>query len=326
MYSAGKQMADALRQRVLSGLHLGLLQPGDRLPSIRAIASEFHANPRVALAAYQLLATEGIVELRERSGIYVAASRPVAESMTPRQSDWLADVVVQGLRRGIAAPDLPGHLRRCLSTHRLRAVVVECNTDQLWSMTDELARDYGFDVTALDLDTLGAESESQHLAPELLRANVLVTTAYHSTEVRHLAERLGVSAIVVTMCTDLFAETQRLLAHEPVYYVVDDPRMAAKLRTVFSSSPGIANLRTLVHGRDDLDSIPARAPVYLTRLTRSRLKGHPLLARTLPEARVFTAESAREISAYVIRANLGALLVEAVGGRTADNSAQGISV
>ncbi len=282
------KLAEALRQRVLSGMHLGFLQAGDRLPSVRETAAEFDVTPRMTSAAYRLLEKEGIVEIRQRSGVFVAPSRTAAESMTPRQSDWLADIVMQGLKRGLPAPDLPDHLRRCLTTLHLRAVVLECNSDQLWSMTDELTHDFGLDATSVDLHELRGLESSADLPAQLREADVFVTTAYHAVEVRRLADQLQKPAIVVTMCTDLFAETQRLLERQSVYYVVDDPRMAAKLQDVFSSSPGSGNLRTLVSGRDELGAIPATAPVYLTRLARSRLSDNPLLTRTLAEARVFT--------------------------------------
>lgn len=316
-----KQITDLLRQRVLSGLHLGLLHAGDRLPSVREIASELDASPRVVLAAYRVLAREGLTELRPRSGIYVAPPQSADSLLTPRQSDWLAELVVDGLGRGIPALSLPDHIRRCIATVRLRAVILECNRDQLWSMTNELASDYGFDATCVDLETVRPDTLPANLPPELAAADVLVTTAYHATEVRGLGDRLQLPVIVATMCTDLFAETRRLLEHQRVYYVVDDPRMAAKLHTVFSAAPGYANLTVLVTGRDDLAVIPRSAPVYLTRLARRRLAGHRLLARTLAEARVFTKESAREITAYLIRANLAALMVEAVQKPGADEGA-----
>lgn len=314
------KITDALRQRVLSGLHLGLLHPGDRLPSIRTIAAEFGVDPRVGLAAYRELAIEGVVELRPRSGIYVAVpSDHGPEQRTSRQSDWLADILVQGLQRGIAATELPNHLARCLTALRLRAVVVECTRDQLWSMTDELIRDYGIDASPVDLATLRPHRARADLPAAMRAADLLVSTAYHAAEVHELARTLGIPAIVVTMCTDLFAETGRLLARGQVYFVVDDPRMERKLHEVFASADGAQNLRTLVRERDDLEAIPPKAPVYLTRLTRERLpSGNPLLARTLPEARVFTAASAREITAYLVRTNLAALMVQAVGRHTAD--------
>ena len=154
-----------------------------------------------------------------------------------------------------------------------------------------------------------------------LGTDVFVSTAYHAARVHELARSLGTPAIVVTMCTDLFAETGRLLTHGPVYFVVDDPRMAAKLHEVFASAAGARNLRTLVRDADDLNAIPPKAPVYLTRLTRERLPADsPLLTRTLPEARVFTTASAREITSFRVRTNLAALMVQAVGQHTADTA------
>jgi len=317
------EIVEQLRQRVLSGLHLGLLSHGDRLPSVRELARELSANPRAILAAYRQLESDGIVELRPRSGIFVAPS-PTSVSAgwgaRPQSSDWLADVVAQGIRRGVPAPAFPDHVRRCLETRRLKAVVLECNDDQRWSMADELARDYGFDATSVDCE-VAERAAGAAPATELRDADLLVTTSFHAREVRQLGQRLRVPSIVVTMCTELFAEVHRLLSRESVYFVVSDARMALKLQKIFAAARGASNLRVLVRGRDDLARIPAAAPVYLTRLTREKLGGDPLLARTLPEARVFSAESARELVSFVLRANLETLMVRAMGatGERADS-------
>ena len=83
--------------------------------------------------------------------------------------------------------------------------------------------------------------------------------------------------------------------------------MAEKLRRLFSSSSGAKRLRTLVAGRDDLAAIPNDAPVYFTRLARRRVRSSPALERVLPEARVFSADSAKEVMTFVIRRNAAAL-------------------
>lgn len=308
-------LADGLRQRVRSGLHLGLLAPAQRLPSIRETAEEFGVNPRVVLAAYERLEDEGLVAVRARSGVYVAPAEAFEEGARAADPDWLVDLLVAGLARGVTGPDFPELLRRSVETLRLNAVVPECNDDQLWSMTDELSRDYGLAATGLDLDSYDAGAA---IPGQLRRADVLVTTTGHAAQVRTIAERLGVPCIAVTMCSDLFAEVGRLLEREPVYFVVSDPRFAAKLHRSFASNPFAGRLRTLVEGRDPLDAIPSGSPFYVTRLTRRRLSGTPLLERGLPEARVFEAESASEIMSFVVRANLaaGAARLSASGDRS----------
>jgi DNA-binding transcriptional regulator YhcF (GntR family) len=65
-------VAEALRQRLFTGLHLGVLREGERLPAVRDLARELGVNARVVLAAYEQLQREGLVELRPRSGAYVA--------------------------------------------------------------------------------------------------------------------------------------------------------------------------------------------------------------------------------------------------------------
>jgi DNA-binding transcriptional regulator YhcF (GntR family) len=313
------EIADTLRQRVLSGLHLGVLRPRQKLPSVRDLAREFGADPRVVLDAYRDLQRDGLVVLRARAGVFVAPAAWGAGDHLARSAEWITDVVAQALARGVPAPEFPDRLRRSLETLRLRAVVLECNADQLWSMPDELARDYGFAATGVDVADLADGSDTAALPWELRSADVLVTTRAHADLAQKLSARLDRPAVVVTMCPDLFAGTAELLLQGPVYYAVTDPRFEAKLRQAFAGVPGAENLRTLVHGRDDLGAIPADAPTYLTRLTRRHVDDVPLLTRLVPEAHIISPESARELLAFVVRANLAA----AVQG--ARHGARGVS-
>ncbi|MBA3259458.1 MAG: hypothetical protein H0T68_08340 [Gemmatimonadales bacterium] len=216
----------------------------------------------------------------------------------------MVEVLMQGLTHGMAAPAMADGLQRCLETLRLHAVVVECNADQLHSVPAELRRDYGLEVTALDVAALDRNGRPPGV---LRRADLLVTTPFHKKQIERLAKALGTPEVVITMCTDLFAEVGRLLPSMPVYFVVADPRFAAKLHRLFAGTAGAVNLRTLVVGQDELDAIPAGAPTYLTQLARERVGDTPLRQRILPEARVFSTESARRLLSFIVRANSEAL-------------------
>lgn len=298
------EITEILRQRVFSGLHLGILRHRGRLPSVRQVARELRANPRVILAAYRTLEGEGLVELKLRSGIFVAPLERSVADPAPRRADWMVDVLIKGLQHGVLPHGLPQGVAQCLDAVDLHAVVLECNDDQLYSVPEELERDFGIQTTGIEIESVGAGGE---IPGELRQVDLLVTTAFHQKEVRVIAKRLGIPVIVITMCTDLFTEVGRLLPQERVYFVVSDPRFARKLHQLFASSQGAANLRTLVLGSDDLKEIPDDAPTYLTRLTRRRLKENPLLNRVLPEDRVFSQESARQILSFLVRTNLAAV-------------------
>jgi hypothetical protein len=193
-------------------------------------------------------------------------------------------------------------VHRALSSVVLRAVVIDGTQDQLWSISEELRRDYGVEVTGVDVDEIRPGDGD---SGALLGANLVVTTAYHVRDANRIASRLGVHVYMLSTCTDVFTEAGRLLERGPVYFVVTDPRYAARLRRIFENDPGAARLAVLVHGRDELDAIPPGAPLYITGLTRRRMVGSPLLERGIPEARVFTRASAAEIMSFVVRANLG---------------------
>ena len=298
---------EALRQRLFTGLHLGVLREGERLPAVRDLARELGASARVVLAAYEQLQREGLVELRPRSGAYVAGAANLAGELLPQTAEWLVDVLLAGAERGIAPTRLAERLTRALETRRLRAVCLECNADQLTALCEELRADYGLDTAAVDVTELARPALSPAVEGELRGADLLVTTPFHTGEVQPVAERLGTPWVALPLRSDLFAEVERFLADGPVYFVVSDERFAEKLHKVFAASAGRANLRPLVHGRDPLEQIPPDAPAYATLPVRARLTGSPLLARALPVARMTASEPARQLLTFIVRANVQAL-------------------
>lgn len=292
-----------LRHRVFSGLHLGLLKPGDRLPSVRDVARELSVDPRVILSAYRELEKEGLVDLRQRSGIYVAPAGQTADRSLRRKADWMVEVLVEGLARNIPAPEFPERIRRCLTTVRLRAACLECNADQLASLAGELRGDYGLEAAGVEVATLA----SDHLPTPLREADLLVTTPFHALEIQTLAARLKKPWIAVSLRPELFAEIGSRLQVGTAYIVVADPRFAVKVPRLFASTPGAGHLRPLVAGRDDLEDIPGDAPTYITRLAREELGDTPLTRRVMPVPRVFSSDTARRVFSFVVRANLAAL-------------------
>ena len=302
------ELAEALRQRFFSQIHLGVLQPGSKLPSTRELAAELGADWRVVLAAYRELERDGLVELRERSGIYFAPGRGAGgNGVRPedvRVVRWLADVLAEGLTRGVPVPALPDRLHGWTATLRLRAVCIECNDDQLAALCAELGGDYGLETAAADVDELLSAEE---LPSDVRRADLLVTTPFHAGEVQAIAARAGKPWVAASLRADVYAEIARLLPAGPVYFVVTDPRFATKLSRIFAHSAGAANLHVLVADRDDVGRIPPDAPTYVTRRARERLRDADLLRRVAPEERAFSAASAREILTFIVGANVAAI-------------------
>jgi hypothetical protein len=267
---------------------------------VRELAREYGVDAKVISLAYRVLSGEGLVELRARSGAFVAKPSALA---TPRSSrDWLVDALVEARRRGISPRKAIEFVATATTSAPMRALIIDRNRDQLWSMSRELEADYGCATESLDLGD-GSDHETTLKLKEAVKGvDLIVTTAYERRRVKALVRECDVPLCAVTMCSELFAEVRRLLSAQPVYFVVADTRFADKLHDLFSSATGRPNLRVLVHGRDELD-VPASAPVYLTRLVRHLLDGRhfpSLLERGMPEARVFSDETARELTNLLI--------------------------
>ena len=297
-----EQIVELLRERIIDQLRAGTIEYGDRLPSARELSTELDADPRTILAAYHVLAEEDLVELRRRSGVYVAArpSRPSALPAPPAR--WIVDVLADGIARDMAVPTLAERFEEATSTIATRAVVLECNRDQIHSMCRELREDYGLHADGIELDELRQDGDARRA---LARADVIVSGA-HGDVVRPLAEQLGIPCIITSVRPDLVHRTTRLLARGLVYFVVTDARFAEKLRRLFAPLPGGQNFRAIVLGRDDLRSIPGDATTYVMRLAHERLAGQVVPGRMVAPVRIFSSACAREILALVVRRNLAA--------------------
>ena len=61
-------------QQAKQAMRLGLLNPGDRLPSAREVVEAIAVNPNTVLKAYRELEREGLAEGRRGSGTFVTKS------------------------------------------------------------------------------------------------------------------------------------------------------------------------------------------------------------------------------------------------------------
>lgn len=83
MGSNRELIADRLRREIQAGR----LRPGDRLPSVREIATSYNAAPNTASQAVRLLASEGLVILRPKSSAVVAAPSSDPRTVEVRMAD-----------------------------------------------------------------------------------------------------------------------------------------------------------------------------------------------------------------------------------------------
>ena len=72
--SSGVPIYLQLMEQVKHSVETGALRPGEQLPGIRPLAEELVINPNTVAKAYRELEHEGVIELRQGAGAFVAAN------------------------------------------------------------------------------------------------------------------------------------------------------------------------------------------------------------------------------------------------------------
>ena len=65
-----------LAQQVRQAVRLGILRPGDQLPTVKDVVGALAINPNTVLKAYRELDREGLTEGRRGQGTFVASTAP----------------------------------------------------------------------------------------------------------------------------------------------------------------------------------------------------------------------------------------------------------
>jgi GntR family transcriptional regulator len=104
-----------LVHQVKQALRLGLLRPGDRLPTAKEVVAQLGINPNTVLKAYRDLEREGLVAPRPGQGTFVQQSL-VSPSLagTDRLQRALASWVHDARAAGLTAEDMTALFDRAL--------------------------------------------------------------------------------------------------------------------------------------------------------------------------------------------------------------------
>jgi hypothetical protein len=265
--------------------------------------TEFRADHRLILAAYRQLSTEGLVHVRERGGIYVAAAGDALD-FPLGTGEVFVDMLTEAFAHEIPGPALHEWLRRTTETLRLRAVVVAETQEQVVGLARELRDDFGLKADGILHTEISADGSIPGVAR---RADLVVTTTAQTAAAEQIGSSIGRPVLTIDVHTDVVAGEWALLLRRPVWAVVSTADAATELQRAFDSVPGVENLRILVLGRDNPAEIPQGAPTYVTPIVREQLADARIRGRILPAARTIATESARTIYRFIVRANIEAM-------------------
>jgi GntR family transcriptional regulator len=94
-----------LVQQVRDALRLGLLEPGDRLPTAQQVVARLAINPNTVLKAYRDLEREGLVKGRPGMGTFVIRPLPGTDPAAQRQILAAMTELLRAARSAGLGPD-----------------------------------------------------------------------------------------------------------------------------------------------------------------------------------------------------------------------------
>ena len=97
-----------LMEQVKHAIETGALRPGEQLPGIRPLAEELVMNPNTVAKAYRELEHEGVIELRQGAGAFVAGNaRPKKLTERLRAGQTIVAAAVEKLQaRGLSHEEI----------------------------------------------------------------------------------------------------------------------------------------------------------------------------------------------------------------------------
>lgn len=105
------QIVEQVRQQLANGI----LKPGDRLPTVRAMASDLHINFNTVSRAYRILDESGIISTQHGRGTYIL-DMPPPDTKAIISTETLSELTQQYLKQvtnlGFSAEDAIKHIEQ----------------------------------------------------------------------------------------------------------------------------------------------------------------------------------------------------------------------
>jgi GntR family transcriptional regulator len=254
-----------IRLRIASGLHLGTVSPGDRLPSIRELSRRYGVNHKVVRRVYRELEGEGFVTAKPRSGIYVAEVEADDGPVLDPAGRWVAGFLAEAERYGMGATDLPLLFERFRAGRTLRCACVDSAEDDRFALCREVSTRFGLDAVPVDVDP-------GRIAAGIDAADIVVTTPFHVRDVRrHLPA--GRPVVVAGMHPDWSRLVEGHAGSAMLPIVCVDPTTGDRIRTGLGRT--LADRVRVVSPERFADEVGSGTKALATECARERMGTMP---------------------------------------------------
>ena len=107
-YKSGLPIYEQVYNGILRLAALGVLKPGDQLPSVRAVAAQAGVNPNTGQKAYAMLERDGAIQSVPGRGSFLAEHAQLADSRRRAALENLGKAVEEAVQAGVAEEEILG--------------------------------------------------------------------------------------------------------------------------------------------------------------------------------------------------------------------------
>jgi GntR family transcriptional regulator len=184
------QLVAQLELKILSGD----LKPGQRLPSVRALARRLKIHANTVSAAYQDLEHVGRLELRRGSGVFVRRESPASLQDANGLDEMIRIALSIAFRKGYRGPAIRAAVERWLAASPPDRVVVVDPTPEMGELlVHEVRQSLGVAASACTLTQLARD-------PLVVSGALALCLPYYAEAVARLAPQAAIE--VVTLQVD----------------------------------------------------------------------------------------------------------------------------
>lgn len=310
------QLVTQIEMKILGGAWA----PGERLPSVRAMARRLKLHPNTVSAAYRDLQAAGHVELQRGSGVFVRGTRPARVEEAQDLDELVRRALGLAFQRGHATRDIRMAVERWLDGAPAdRVVVLDRSRAMAELLAHELHAGLGVCAECLSLEDIA-------VTPERLRGAVAVTLPYHVQQVRQLAPTTLIEPVTLAMSEDDRRVIETLAAGSCVLVVSHSPTVLPFAANLLSSLRG-NELDVHTHLRSAVTAwrrlLPAADLVFADALAVEALRrARPRRLREVRVVRPDALERLRAAMVYVQVGRRGARVTHEAGVSHADAPAR----
>lgn len=114
-YQSRLPIYEQLYKSIVKMASLGVMEPNEKLPSVRTLGQELGVNPNTVQKAYQILERDHIIYSIPGKGSFVSPDLSCVDVQKTQALEKVTNAIKEAMDHGVSKEDLLQHVQKALS-------------------------------------------------------------------------------------------------------------------------------------------------------------------------------------------------------------------